>query len=76
MVAVAEVVDLVVVATAVAEEVAMTDLRDLDSNPKAEAEEAIITHLEDRPDVRQTLNLVVEAIFQDQEKAVENKPLC
>ena len=73
---VAVVVDLVVVDTAVAEEVAMTDLRDLDSNLKAEDEEATTTHLEDRPDVRQTLNLVVEAIFQDQEKAVENKPLC
>ena len=72
---VAVVVDLVV-ATAVAVEVAMTDLIDLDSNLKAEDEEATIIRLEDRPDVPQTLNLVVEAIFQDQEKAVENKPLC
>ena len=73
---VAAVVDLVAVAMAEAEEDETTVLKILDQDLKAEDVEATTTRLEDLRDVHQTLNQVVGAIFQEQEKAVENKPLC
>jgi hypothetical protein len=73
---VAAVVDLVAVAMAEAEEDETTVLKILDQDQKAEDVEATTTRLEDLRDVHQTLNQVGGAIFQEQEKAVENKPLC
>jgi len=62
----------VVVDIVVAEKNVIAVLKDPDLNP-IEVAEVTTTLLEDRRDVQQILNRVVEAIFQDQEKAVENK---
>ena len=62
-----------------AEEVVMTVLKVLllGSNLKVEDAEVIVIRLAaDLHDVHQTLNQVVVAIFQEQEKAVDNKPMC
>lgn len=77
-VAVAVAVDLVVEAATevAAEEVVTIVLEILDQELKAEDAEATAIRLADLRDVHQTLNLAVEAIFQEQEKAVDNKPLC
>ena len=73
-VAIAIVVVAVDVVLVVAEEVVTTVLEIQDRKLKAEDAEATVVLLEDLQDVRQTLNLVVEAIFQEHEKAVGNKP--
>jgi hypothetical protein len=65
-------VDPVEVAMVVAEKDVRTVLKDPDLNLIEDAE-ATTMLLEDRRDVHQILNRVVEAIFQDQEKIVESK---
>jgi len=82
-VAIAIVVAVVVVlvveaATEVAaEEVVMTVLEILGRELKAEDAEATAIRLAaDLHDDHQALNQVVVAIFQEQEKAVDNKPMC